>query len=161
MQELELPVVQSEDKLLDVLQVMQAAGKSGVVLRRPTAPAVVRVRELLEALRILGNVQIGNIPARATSLHTPVEYATALILDDVRLHHYFTGFFSEKKVDFAVASISGGKAKVVTASETLRDKMAVRATLCRCETDATHVFEPEELWIAGECNLDPSKVHCS
>ena len=161
MGELELPVVQSEDKLLDVLQVMQTEGVSGVVLRRSGGPAVVRVRELLEALRTLGNVKIGAIPARATSLHIPVPNVGALVLTNPTLSQLFAGVFSASDVDFAIASISGGRAKVVTSHERWRGIIAARATLCRCETDDTHVFEPDELFTPGKCNDDPSKVDCS
>ena len=150
MQRLLLPIVRSEASFDDAVEVMRAAGATAFV--QPLmggGHGVVTFDDLLAAHRA------GTKPLPTPSLDW-IGRTPDLLADPVQIEAELDANASTTAVTNVVQS-----AEVITRHEHIALTYLGSIMLCRCTANARHVFRPEELIRAGQCNLDSATVVCS
>jgi CBS domain-containing protein len=172
MEEIDLPAVNPETSALDALDLMQSDGKSAVVVKLPRGPAVVSVGDLVRALR-KGDVTVAEAakltteepfkdPLRGQVVYHAITSSSARYLANAAVKSKISNVLAKNGASLAVVSVGDNRAKVITDHEGRERSLATRATLCRCKTVRTHVFEPEDLLTPGKCNYPhQADVKCS
>src|SRR4051812_20938588 len=71
MGEIELSFVKPDTKLEEAIEILRSSRVSGLVVDKPSGPALLDGTDILTALRTKGNVELSGVPARARTIRLP------------------------------------------------------------------------------------------
>ena len=159
MDQIDLPSIDADASLNDAIYLMKEKGCSGVLVELPSGPIILDVDVILHTLREEGNLNIGAVRPRVATVSLPSERSAEEVLSTESAWINAQRLMDSGRAVYAVASIVGGTAHVLTRHEPYKYALEGVPTMWRCRMNPDHVWLTEDLMQPGEkCRNDGSGV---
>jgi hypothetical protein len=159
MDRIDLPAVGADANLNDVITLMKAKGRSGVVVELPSGPRVIEIDIVLHTLRKEGNLKIGAVRPRLATMSLPGNRTAESVLVTADELMDTQDLMDDERAAYAVARVVGGVAEIITRHEPYANMLGSTPSIWRCKKNPNHVWLTYELWQPGDkCRNDRSAV---
>ena len=156
MNQVELPIIESDASLLDAIELMKRESRSGVFVRLDGEPRVIGVDMILHTLRREGNLRIREVKPREITIDLGSSVPAAAAMSSVEARVDVQERMDEARAAYGLVSVAGGRAVILTRHEPF-NSVGYATSMWRCRKDPNHVWAAADLWQPGDkCRNDQS-----
>jgi hypothetical protein len=150
MEHVDLPVIAPDASLANAIELMKNKGRSGVLVALKAAPRVVDVDIVLHTIRSKGNLAIGTVLPRDTTIVLGDDSSAGMVMANPDAQRKVRDLMDNARAIYALAGgVGGDYADILTRHEGFRHMLYYATQMWRCKQDANHVWAYPDLYQPG------------